>query len=1031
MISLQLTSISRKMLFGAALALLVLAPQVAWAEESSEIDFNRDIRPLLSDRCYACHGPDENHREGGIRFDVAESVLGEADSGETAIVPGKPDESEMIARILSDDESLKMPPPDSNKSLNADEIAKLKQWVAEGAKFQGHWSFEAPKKADPPQVDTPGWNEREIDQFLAARLKKEGLSPSEPADKLTLIRRVTFTLTGLPPMPAEVEAFLKDDSSDAYEKVVDRLLASPQYGEHMARHWLDAARYADTHGLHLDNYREMWMYRDWVIQALTDNKPYDVFLTEQLAGDLLPNPSWEQKVASGFNRCNVTTSEGGSIAAEVKMRNVNDRVVTTGTVFMGLTMDCTRCHDHKYDPLKQKDFYSMYGFFNSIDGNPLDGNAKDHAPTVYSKEATEELAQLDQQIGQKREEIKSTLAKVEYQDPGPGADNPEIQPEEVVWIEDGIPGKATVSGDYNWVTKPEPVFSGEKAAKRTVTGNDQAFFNGSDQPFTVYKGDVLFGYVYLDPKNPPKEVMFQWNNGGWDQRAFWGEDLIPFGTTGKTKHRIGDLPETGKWVRLEVPIEKVGLKEGDKVNGWAFTQWDGTVYWDKAGYVTKHGKQPEFKSLQAWTEFAAKTPAALNPENKQVTEILKKEADKRNEGDLKALRNYFLEFVCQDTQETFNKLRGELKSMTDKQADLKKNAPTTLVYKEAAKPVPSHILIRGEYDQLGDEVPRDVPAFLPPMTEEMPKDRLGLAMWLLDPGHPLTARVAVNRYWQHVFGVGLVKTSEDFGSQGSVPSHPQLLDNLAIEFREGGWDIKQMMKRLVMTSAYRQSSTITPELFKKDPENRLLARGPRHRLDAEALRDQALALSGLLVDKIGGPSVKPPQPDGLWKAVGYSGSNTVQFKADEGHEKVHRRTLYTFIKRTALAPQMSTFDAPNRESCTVRRERTNTPLQALLLMNDPQYVEAAVAMAQRVMDEGGSDPIAKVNYLISLCVLNPENEVQKKELESLYFDSLTYFQQNPEAAGKLVGKDETPAELAAWAIVCNTILNLDEVVIQR
>lgn len=1016
---------------GATFACLLISAPTTFADDTDKIDFNRDIRPLLSDRCYSCHGPDENHREGGVRFDVPESALTEADSGEFPIVPGKPGESELIARISTKDESIQMPPPESNKSLTAEETEKLRKWIEQGAKFEKHWSFNVPQKSEPPEVSLPGWNETEIDKFLGARIEKEKLQPSPPADKLTLIRRVTFVLTGLPPTQEEVDAFLADESPDAYEKLVDRLLASPHYGEHMARYWLDAARYADTHGLHLDNYREMWMYRDWVIDAFNENKPYDVFLTEQLAGDLLPNPSWEQQVASGFNRCNVTTNEGGSIKAEVKMRNVNDRVVTTGTVFMGLTMDCTRCHDHKYDPLKQKDFYAMYGFFNSMNGNPMDGNNKAHPPTIYSKEAVEQISALDQQIRQKQDEIRTTLAKIEYQDPGPGVDNPEIDPEEIVWIEDGVPGKAEVSGDYGWVTAPEPVFSGEKSAKRTVTGNQQCYFVNSDQPITVFKGDTLFAYVYIDPKNPPKEIMFQWNDGDWDQRAYWGEDKIAYGTNGKTKHRIGDLPEAGKWARLEVPIAKVGLGEGAKINGWAFTQFDGTVYWDKAGMVTKYGKKPQFKSLKDWIDFATKSPGALDPANKQITEVLKKAADQRSEAEFKQLQNYFLEFVCQDTQETFNKLRAELKGMSDKQNEIRNSAPTTLVYIEADKPVPSHILNRGEYDQLGEEVARDVPGFLPPMTEEMPKDRLGLAMWLTDASHPLTARVAVNRLWQHVFGVGLVKTSEDFGSQGSVPSHPKLLDNLAVEFRENGWDMKKLMKRMVMSTAYQQSSAVTPELVKKDPENRLLARGPRHRLDAEMLRDQALALSGLLVDKQGGPSVKPPQPDGLWKAVGYSGSNTVNFKADEGDEKVHRRTLYTFIKRTALAPQMSTFDAPNRESCTVRRERTNTPLQALLLLNDPQYVEAAVAMARRAMDEGGADPISKVDFLTSLCLMNPGNEVQKKELESLYFDSLTYFQQHPEAAAKLVGQSEVPAELAAWAMVCNAILNLDEVISQR
>lgn len=1026
-----LSTALRRMAAGAAFAFLALLTQVSFADEADAIDFNRDIRPLLSDRCYACHGPDENHREGGVRFDIAESALSEADSGMKPIVPGKPEESELLARILSEDESMVMPPADSNKSLNAEEIEKLRLWIEQGAKFEGHWSFNVPEKTDPPQVEIPGWNDTEIDRFLAARLQREKLTPNEPADKHTLIRRVTFTLTGLPPTQEEVETFLADESPEAYEKLVDRLLASPHYGEHMGRYWLDAARYADTHGLHLDNYREMWMYRDWVINAFNQNKPYDVFLTEQLAGDLLPNPSWEQMVASGFNRCNVTTNEGGSIAAEVKMRNVNDRVVTTGTVFMGLTMECTRCHDHKYDPLQMKDFYAMYGFFNSIDGNAMDGNNKAHPPTIYAKDAVDRIAELEHNIQQKREEIKTTLAKIEYEDPGAGVDNPEIDPEEIVWIEDSTPGKAEVSGDYNWVAAPEPVFSGEKSAKRTATGNQQVYFVNTDQPITVYDGDTLFAYVYLDPKNPPKEVMFQWNDGDWDQRAYWGEDRIAYGTNGKTKHRIGDLPEPGKWARLEVPISKVGLGKGAKINGWAFTQFDGTVYWDKAGMVTKYGKEPKFRSLAAWTAFAEKSPGSLATASNVVTKILEKPADQRSEAELKQLRNYFLEFVCQDTREIFGHLYGEIKAMTDEIAKIRQTAPTTLVYKEAANPVPSHILNRGEYDQVGEEVARNVPEFLPPMTDEMPRNRLGLAMWLVDPSHPLTARVAVNRLWQHVYGIGLVKTSEDFGSQGSVPSHPKLLDNLAVEFRESGWDIKKIMKRMVMTAAYRQSSTVTPELAKKDPENRLLARGPRHRLDAEMLRDQALALSGLLVDKIGGPSVKPPQPDGLWKSVGYSGSNTVNFVADEGDDKIHRRTLYTFIKRTALAPQLSTFDAPNRESCTVRRERTNTPLQALLLMNDPQYMEAAVAMARRAMDEGGSDPVAKVEFLSSLAMLNPDNQVQRKELEALYFDGLTYFQKNPEAASKLVSEGETPAELAAWAVVCNAILNLDEVVSQR
>lgn len=1010
------------------LVLLGIVSRTAVAEDPLGIDFSDQIRPILSDRCFACHGPDEQHRAAGLRLDLAESVLGKAESGNLAIVPGKPAESELVRRIKSHDEFEQMPPPDSNKKLKAEEIALIEQWVREGAPYEEHWAFRSPQKSEPPKVNFPDWNERPIDRFLGARLKAEGLVASPAADKRTLIRRVTFDLTGLPPSREEVEQFLEDDSPDAYEKVVDRLLASPRYGEHMARFWLDAARYGDTHGLHLDNYREMWLYRDWVVGAFNSNKPYDQFIVEQLAGDLLPNPSWEQRVATGFNRCNVTTSEGGSIAAEVKMRNVVDRVVTTGTVFMGLTMDCTRCHDHKYDPLTMTDFYSMYAFFNSIDGNPLDGNKKDHAPVVYTEKAEEELAHLEGTLKETRELLKAELAKIEYQDPGLETEEPESKPEEVVWLDDAIPGQANSTDNWQWVTAPEPVFSGEKSAKRSATGNQQHYFNNSDQPLTVFEGDIFFGYVYLDPANLPKEIMFQWNDGNWDHRAYWGENLIEYGQEGKSRIRFGDLPEAGKWVRLEVSAAKVGLAPGTKVNGWAFTQFDGTVYWDKAGVVTRHGKPRHFHSLQNWMEFAQKSSAPTTPENKAIDTILKKSADKRNAAEQKQLREYFLEFVCVDTRAIFDPLHETLAKAEARRKEIHDTTPTTLVFNEKATPEKAHILNRGEYDQVGEEVTRAVPSFLPPLTEEMPKNRLGLALWMIDPSHPLTARVAVNRLWQQVFGTGLVKTSEDFGAQGSVPSHPKLLDNLAVEFRESGWDIKQLMKRLVMTAAYRQDSKLTPALVAKDPENRLLARGPRYRLDAEMLRDQALFLSGLLVEKMGGPSVKPPQPEGLWEAVGYTRSNTANFEADEGPDKVHRRSLYTFIKRTAPPPRMSTFDAPSREACTVRRERTNTPMQALLLLNDPQYLEAAIALAKRAIAEGGSDPKSRIEYLIALCHLNPENKTQREELEKLYFDSLSHFQTQPEAAAKLVGKSETPEEWAAWTIVANTILNLDALV---
>jgi len=989
-----------------------------------EIDFNRDIRPILSDRCYACHGPDQEHRQGGFRLDDAESPLAEADSGEIPIVPGKAEESELLRRILTKDPHEVMPPPESNKPLTNEQIAKVRLWIEQGAQFDSHWSFQKPTKQPPPESENSRWNQSVIDRFLIDRIQKAGLSPSGEASKETLIRRVTFDLTGLPPSPQEVEEFLKDESSKAYEDLVDRLLASPHYGEHMARFWLDAVRYADTHGMHFDNYREMWMYRDWVIQSFNGNKPYDQFVTEQIAGDLMPDPSWEQLVASGYNRCNLTTNEGGSIKEEVRMRNVVDRVVTTGTVFMGLTMDCTRCHDHKFDPLTMNDFYSMYAYFNSLDGNAMDGNKEEHPPIIYSREAEEEFKQIAASQRETNNKIATLLKKIEYSDPGLDSDSPELTSEDVFWVDESVPGAAQLTGAWDWVTSPEPVHLGERATKFTAEGNDQHYFVNSKEPLTIYEGDVLFCYVYLDPKNPPKEVMLQWNDGAWEHRAFWGENLIPYGSSGDSRRHMGDLPETGKWVRLSVAAEKVGLKPGAKVHGIAFTQFDGTVYWDAAGVTTRYGKLIPFKSLQQWIEYVRQDENAGGISEDEIKKIVKKKSPNKDEQ--KKLREYFLQYVSSDHSGTFMPLRDELKKLEDREQQLRSEAPTTLIYREKSKPEKSFILARGEYDQPKDEIGRAVPAFLPPMTDEMPNNRLGLALWLVHPDHPLTARVAVNRYWQQVFGIGLVETSEDFGAQGSVPSHPELLDHLAVDFQESGWDIKQMMKKLVMTSAYRQASHSTTQQLEKDPKNRLLSRGPRFRLDAEMLRDQALALSGLLVDKLGGPSVKPPQPAGLWNAVAYSRSNTGKFVADKGPEKIHRRTLYTFYKRTAPAPQLTTFDAPSREACVIRRERTNTPMQALLMMNDPQFLHASSSLAQRVLKESPSDDVkARVDYMVKLCLAGTTNDQLSSELVLLYNDAFEYYKAHTEMAKQLSGEVDSPVDRAAWTVVCNAMLNLD------
>lgn len=1004
------------------------------------LDFTRDIRPILSDKCFACHGPDSEQRQGGFRLDLKESALGEADSGLHPIVPGDPQASELIARITSDDESLRMPPAESTKKLSDEEIRQIKQWIAAGAPWQEHWSFIPPTRPQLPAVQNGDWPCNPIDQFILARLEQEGLSPSAAADKITLLRRVTFDLTGLPPTLEEVDAFIADTSPDAYEKVVDRLLQSARYGEHMARFWLDGARYGDTHGLHLDNYREMWPYRDWVVDAFNKNLPYDQFVIQQLAGDLLPNPTVDQLVATGFNRCHVTTNEGGSIEEEVYVRNVVDRVVTMGTVFMGLTFDCTRCHDHKFDPLTMDDFYSMFGFFNSIDGSPMDGNREDPAPvvTVPTEEQTQQLAQLEKQIT----EVQKQLAG-----PWPELDQQQREWEQTLAIAES-PERA-------------PDNSEEPATDEVKAGDPEANVKGDEQPKQASQSNTIsLGSWYTvgpfaenlrylkskrhGPEGKPVKLddEFKLATGEtvrWEKRPEWVDgtphtDLpgdvaanflyrkiissakqkvtISLGSDDGIKVFLNNKQVLNKDVERSVAADQetleLNLKKGDN---------------DLLVKILNYGGASGFY-------FAVKSDQIAIPQ--EVLAIARTEEAKRTPDQQQTLRDFFRNKIAES--EPLQQARQELAKLRKAKADVERDIPTTLVFREAAEQKPAFVLKRGEYDQPGKQVERCTPAALPPMKSDLPLNRLGLAQWLVDPAHPLTARVAVNRFWQQVFGTGIVKTAEDFGSQGSPPTHPQLLDWLAVQFIADGWDVKAMMKRIVMSSTYQQSSHVTPDLFRRDPENRLLARGPRFRLDAEMLRDQALFLSGLLVETHGGPSVKPPQPDGLWFAVGYSGSNTVRFVADKGPDKVHRRTLYTFIKRTAPPPQMSTFDAPSREACTIRRERTNTPLQALLLFNDPQYVEAACALAARVMRHH-DDTAERARYMFRLCTSRQPSDAELADLVAGFNEDHATYQQDSEAAAKLVkvtdavdSKGLDLSEWAAWSMTANLLLNLDEVV---
>jgi hypothetical protein len=709
---------------------------------------------------------------------------------------------------------------------------------------------------------------------------------------------------------------------------------------------------------------------------------------------------------------------------------------------MALTMDCTRCHDHKFDPLTMKDFYSFYAFFNSFDGNPMDGNKKDHAPVipVFTDEQQTKLGELKKTRGVVESKMDELQATVEYVEPAEPVQRIFNEPTDYVWIEDGLPaGAKATSKAWKFAGDPQPVFSGKLSNELVAKGVEQNVMENVPEKLVVAEGDTLFCHVYVDPENPPKQIMLQFHSGNWEHRAYWGENLIARGTDNTaSRFHAGTLPKAGEWARLEVKAADVGLAPGIAVDGWACTQQDGRAIWDHAGIRGLTDRTPWYDSFAVWQKEMRTIGGAPLPERTKAL-ITKPEAE-LDEDDVAGLKNYFLRNAWTAMKEPLAPLRTELDDIRSQMKSIRDQAGTTLVYKEMEKPKSAYLLTRGEYDQKGEEVSRGVPAALPDFPQGAPRNRLGVAQWLTSPSHPLTSRVTINRLWQQFFGLGLVKTSEDFGSQGEPPSHPLLLDWLSAEFMapqqpgaQHAWDVKHLTKQIVMSATYRQSAVVTPELLERDPENRLLSRGPRFRLDAETLRDQALFVSGLLHEEVGGPSVKPPQPKGLWNAVGYTDSNTANFSADKGHEAVHRRTLYTFIKRTSPPPQMSTFDGPSRESCVVRRERSNSPMQALLLMNDPQYVECARGLAERVLREASQSEQKQAEFILRQCVLRQPTEQEVQGILDDYHAFLAEFTADPEAAKSLVqvgenppAEDLDPVQLAAWTMVSNLALNLDE-----
>ena len=1002
------------------------------ARGDDAIEFNRDIRPILSENCFACHGPDSAARKADLRLDRREAAV-EAE----VLVPNDPEASELVARIESDDKSMLMPPRASNKKLTPAQKDLLKRWIAAGAEYQPHWSFIAPERPEPPSVKREAWVRNPIDRFILAELENHGLSPAPEADRRTLARRLSLDLTGLPPAPSVVEAFVKDDAADAYEQLVDRLMATPQWGEHRGRYWLDAARYADTHGIHFDNYRENWAYRDWVINAFNRNLPFDRFTIEQLAGDLLPGHTLDQEVASGFNRCNITTNEGGIIDEEYLVLYTRDRTETTSLVWLGLTTGCAVCHDHKFDPISQKEFYELAAFFNNTTQNARDGNIKDTPPTVFLPGAMDRerwnvlagaLADARQALDSRKPSARPEFDK--WLDAAKPETLASLDPKEGQrlgarlgdWDDarsgsEGGPGSALEiadAGDFDtkqafsfgaWVKIPNVEGSGAIVSRM----DDRDGFRGWD--LWLDKGKVGAHFIHHwqdDAIKVQANVALkpnQWNHVfvTYDGSAkASGVAIYVNGAPMAAKAQIDTLKGT---IRTEVALKVAQRNTSSRLENVAIHG------------LRVYGRAPVAREVEQIAGFD------------RAVQVVARPAGKQTGAEKETLFGWWLNALDEPTRA----IQAKLGPLEREEAAIKARGTLAHVMHERSAAPTAHILYRGEYDKRRDEVKAGTPAVLPPMPPDLPRDRLGLAQWLLRPEHPLTARVTVNRFWQEIFGTGLVRTSGDFGVTGEAPSHPELLDWLAVDFRETGWDVKAFIKRLVTSAAYRQSAATTPQKREKDPQNRLLSRGPRFRMDAEMVRDYALTASGLLTGKLGGPSVKPYQPDGVWEAVAMIGSNTREYKQDAG-ERLYRRSLYTFWKRAAPPASMDIFNAPNRETCAVRRERTNTPLQALVTLNDPQFVEAARNLAERTLKEGGSEPAARLGFVAEQLLARPFRDEEARVVEGSLAELSAYYREHPKDAAELIAVGDSKADpeldvpaLAAWTMLANELMNLDEV----
>ncbi len=1024
---------------------------------SAEIDFNRDIRPVLSDNCFHCHGPDSHDRKAGLRLDTKAGAL-DPRKGTPAIDGKNPSQSEFLKRIRSSDPDDLMPPPDSHKKLSASQVDLLEKWILSGAEYQEHWAFVPPVKSEVPEVDGNFVNP--IDRFMVQRLREQGLELSPEAARERLIRRATLDLTGLPPSLDEVKDFVEDKSPNAWERVVNRLLASERFGETMAVYWLDAARYGDSSVMHADGPRDMWPWRDWVIRAFNENKPFNDFTVEQLAGDLLPNATVDQKVASAFNRNHATSDEGGAIPEELRVEYVVDRVMTTSQVWLALSMECAQCHDHKYDPISQKDYYRFFAYFNNTKDPGMQTRRGNQSPIVQVPSAKQEKELQDARAAKTKAQqalsahkkatqaafakwVKEAAEGGDHAVPEPAglAHHFEVQEGEVAQLVD------TVSGELG-VTEGELELSDGVGGEKGIGFSKKKGIEFAAVPNMNFKKPFTMAAWVKVPSNGSGAVFSKMAGDGsyrgwdmWVQGRAVGTHIIHKWPDNALKVVSKEKLPADKWSHVLISYNGSRKQEGVKIfingklakNSVEKNTLKADIDTDATFKLGKRTKGADFNGQVADVRLYNHVLTGVEMKrlgNNLLGKALAKDEKKRSK-DEKALIE---EFYYGTQDKAYPGLLAAAEKTKAKEEAVNKSIVTCMIMEdEMKKPRMTYILDRGQYNKPKEEevIKSGIPEFLGAMPEDAPKNRLGLAQWIVRPDHPLTSRVAVNRFWGMFFGEGLVRSQADFGNQGSQPTHPKLLDWLAVDFVEKGWDMKGVIKQIMMSATYRQSSKVTGQHRQLDPENLLLSRAPRFRLKGEFIRDQALLLSGLLQTEIGGPSVKPYQPPGLWNEVALS--RNVKFVRDNGG-KLYRRSLYTYWKRSAPHPAMMIFDAPTREKCVVKRPRTNTPLQALVTLNDEQFVEASRRLAERVLAEGGESFDDKVRYAFKLCTAREVSAAEIEICREVYAQQLDSFEADQKLAEAYLKVGEAKAneaihqsELAAWTVLTNMILNLDEV----